>query len=249
MARPIWTFINQLVAGTTAKSGQVNDNLTQIQQAFVDTGAELNRAIRFTDADITTEAALQVAGNAAARANKTFAFNSAGTGVELISVIFNPRGNWVTATSYSRGDLVMAGNEKSLYYCAIAHTSGTFATDLAAVRWVLVLDNTAAYQASYNAAIITNAMSPYTAVAGDDLLVDVSAGPVTITLPGSPTIALQPVFITHIDGDIGTNPITVARNGQLIMGLSENMTINTTNASLALGFSDAGRGWRLVRGV
>jgi hypothetical protein len=40
---------------------------------------------------------------------------------------------WVTATSYSVGDLVRQGGED--YECLIAHTSGTFATDLTALKW------------------------------------------------------------------------------------------------------------------
>ena len=46
-----------------------------------------------------------------------------------------PRGAWVTATSYAYKDLVsQTGNT---YICVTAHTSGTFATDLSAGRWLL----------------------------------------------------------------------------------------------------------------
>jgi hypothetical protein len=41
---------------------------------------------------------------------------------------------WLTATVYAVGDI--RSNTGTNYYCAIAHTSGTFATDLAAVNWV-----------------------------------------------------------------------------------------------------------------
>lgn len=45
---------------------------------------------------------------------------------------------WATATAYSTGDVV---KESGLYYrCAADHTSGTFATDLAAVLWVLTVN-------------------------------------------------------------------------------------------------------------
>lgn len=46
-----------------------------------------------------------------------------------------PRGNWATATSYALRDFVNNGGQS--YVCAVAHTSGTFATDLAAGKWVL----------------------------------------------------------------------------------------------------------------
>lgn len=43
---------------------------------------------------------------------------------------------WVTATAYVVGDVRLQGND--CYYCATAHTSGTFATDLAAAKWVVL---------------------------------------------------------------------------------------------------------------
>ena len=42
---------------------------------------------------------------------------------------------WVTATPYAPGNLVTAGG--NYYRCLITHTSGVFATDLAAAKWVL----------------------------------------------------------------------------------------------------------------
>jgi hypothetical protein len=44
---------------------------------------------------------------------------------------------WVTATAYAVGDVrTVSSNE--CYRCISAHTSGTFATDLAASKWVLM---------------------------------------------------------------------------------------------------------------
>jgi len=40
---------------------------------------------------------------------------------------------WVTGTSYGVGDDVV--DSSKLYSCLIAHTSGTFATDLGASKW------------------------------------------------------------------------------------------------------------------
>lgn len=57
----------------------------------------------------------------------------------------NPRGDWLTATDYAVGDVVQNGT--GTYLCAVAHTSGTFATDLAAVDWITLFD-TASYVAS-----------------------------------------------------------------------------------------------------
>ena len=47
-------------------------------------------------------------------------------------------GAWVTAKAYKAGNYVM--NTAVMYYCLVAHTSGTFATDLAAGKWIAQID-------------------------------------------------------------------------------------------------------------
>jgi hypothetical protein len=54
----------------------------------------------------------------------------------LIASTWTPRGLWVTATAYVVGDVVE--NASISYVCATAHTSGTFATDKAAGKWVIL---------------------------------------------------------------------------------------------------------------
>lgn len=48
------------------------------------------------------------------------------------------RGAWATTTAYVKGDSVVQTG--STYVCQIAHTSGTFATDLAGGKWILFTD-------------------------------------------------------------------------------------------------------------
>lgn len=74
-------------------------------------------------------------------------------------------GTWTTATSYSTQDIVRYTN--AYYYCVAAHTSGTFATDLAAGKWTLVFNLQDAYdQAAAAAASATAAAGSATAAAG-----------------------------------------------------------------------------------
>lgn len=47
------------------------------------------------------------------------------------------RSSWLTATSYAKNDLVKTNG--NVYICLIAHTSGTFATDLTALKWELMV--------------------------------------------------------------------------------------------------------------
>ncbi len=46
------------------------------------------------------------------------------------------RGAWITARAYAVYDVVV--KDSNTYVCCTAHTSGTFATDLAAVKWILI---------------------------------------------------------------------------------------------------------------
>lgn len=54
----------------------------------------------------------------------------------MASKSFVVRGQWLTATAYAIGDIVSQSAES--YLAATAHTSGTFTTDLAAVKWIPV---------------------------------------------------------------------------------------------------------------
>lgn len=57
-----------------------------------------------------------------------FRFHTAGATLQ-----YGAASAWVTATAYAVGDL--RTNAGTTYYCTTAHTSGTFATDLAAGKW------------------------------------------------------------------------------------------------------------------
>ncbi len=48
------------------------------------------------------------------------------------------QGEWVTATNYLNGNFVV--HEDIFYVCSISHTSGVFATDLAAGKWTELAD-------------------------------------------------------------------------------------------------------------
>src|SRR3990170_681684 len=50
----------------------------------------------------------------------------------------NPRGAWLTATAYAVKDVVETGTPLVSYICVIAHTSGTFATDRTAGKWMVL---------------------------------------------------------------------------------------------------------------
>lgn len=64
----------------------------------------------------------------------------------------------------------------------------------------------------------------------------------TITLPLSPSAGNEVIII---NGGAFTGTI-VARNGSVIMGLAENMTLDVEYAAITLLYVDATRGWVVI---
>lgn len=82
----------------------------------------------------------------------------------------------------------------------------------------------------------------YTAISGDNLLVDTSGGAFTITLPITPA-ANATVYFQDAKGTFGTNNLTVARNGQTIMGVAEDLIVSADNYGFGLIYN--GSDWRI----
>lgn len=78
--------------------------------------------------------------------------------------------------------------------------------------------------------------TPTNAVAGGFYVLTAST---TITLPATPA-AGDPVWVVNRSGT--TTPV-IARNSSNIMGLAENLTIDSENAPVTLVYADATRGW------
>jgi len=72
--------------------------------------------------------------------------NSVGTEQldESIDLAFSEPTVWATSTAYAVGDCVFQSYK--FYICQTAHTSGTFATDLAAVKWGEIADFTDVFE-------------------------------------------------------------------------------------------------------
>lgn len=85
------------------------------------------------------------------------------------------------------------------------------------------------------------------AVANERLLIDTSSATVTVTLPASTSAQINDTIqFIDIAGNFGTNACTVARNGALIHGLAEDLSLDIGNSAATLVYSGATYGWVLA---
>ena len=70
----------------------------------------------------------------------------------------------------------------------------------------------------------------------------IAANSITLTLPASPAFGDEVQFIPE---SITYTSVVIARNGQPIMGLAEDMTLDGEGVSFALVYTDATNGWRI----
>jgi hypothetical protein len=82
----------------------------------------------------------------------------------------------------------------------------------------------------------------YTAVSGDAILADTSAGIWTLTLPLTPADGAI-VYLGDYDSSFATNNLTVARNGSNIASAASDLVCNVSGAFLALVYVNAAIGW------
>ena len=87
--------------------------------------------------------------------------------------------------------------------------------------------------------------SDFSEGAGLGIFVDTSSGPVTGTLPASPSVG---DFIAFKDyaGTFATNNFTINRNGNNIQGSANNSIISTNRASVVLQYIDSTKGWLYI---
>jgi hypothetical protein len=149
-----------------------------------------------------------------------------------VTIGLNAATNWETATPYSANDAVFESDK--LYRCLVAHTSGTFATDLAAVKWSLILDLSAygefgvVYLGSKTSdpaldnngdALIAGALY----YNSSDTLLKYYTGSAWVALPSGPDIAA----VAAIDTEIGT-----------VAGIAADVTTAAANVADITNFAD-----------
>ena len=114
----------------------------------------------------------------------------------------------------------------------------TFAFDTYAEDWANVT-----YGTIWNGSKWVNITATANISSGQRIIVDTSSsGAYTLTLPSNPSMGDE---IHFLDGgyNCGTDNVTIARNGNNIMGLAQNMDIDTDGAAFKLVYYNSTRGW------
>lgn len=151
----------------------------------------------------------------------------------------DPRGAWLTATAYGRGDIVTQAG--SSYICLISHTSGVFATDLSAARWQLLAEKGAAgagtgdMLGSNNLSELTNkplALATLQGQPSDPLLTDIAA----LVDPGADRI----LFWDDSEGEMAW---LTPGSGLEVVGGTMNATAVPAGAIMAFAAKSPPAGW------
>lgn len=86
----------------------------------------------------------------------------------------------------------------------------------------------------------------YTAVTGDCLMMNTTAGQLTLTLPASPVAGTTAVKFADYARTFQTNKLIINPNGNLFEGASGNQDVTTKNASGKIVYIDATQGYKIV---
>ena len=135
----------------------------------------------------------------------------------------------------------------SNYTLTVKTVSGTGVTIPIGAKIVLYSDGTNISSGPITKGYYT-IPAAYTAVNGDQLLINTTGSggglnaPVTITLPASPAIGNEVTFIDSGNG-FGSNNLTINRNSQPILGNAANLTVSTNGAAFTLVYVNSTRGW------
>lgn len=140
---------------------KMNIELARIAAALSELNMKISRTVRGFDdlAPVDGISAVDLV-NLAAYADEAEAARDAVVAIE--AMLPRRKGPWLTATVYVFGDLVQRSG--STYFCLVNHTSGTFTTDLADLKWEVWAAKGDA-GAGVGDVVAANAGSEYTALA------------------------------------------------------------------------------------
>lgn len=161
------------------------------------------------------------------------------------SATFNPRGLWVTATAYAKNDLVEQSG--SSYLCVTAHTSGTFSTDYAAEKWMVLTPVGTSAVSNY---VKPSGGTPTTAPssAGTDSMAIGSGSVVTGTRPiaigvanatGTDSLAINITNSTTTYGAQAANAVAIGKLASVATGCTGGVAIGGDTNAVTQGTNGA----------
>lgn len=216
MAAPAYydNTTNTILDGTIASASDVENKCDDIATSFADVAEDVDNCLRFTNADFTDQTS---GANASTRANKVVGFSSTGA-LELKSGL----DTYVTAAQTAQ-TAAEAAQDAAEIAATTAVNAAAGVAELSAI-WAIKSDT-------------------YTAVAGDHLVIDTTAGGVTITLPASPSVG-QYVKVKTTKYAL-TYPATIGRNGSNINGTAEDLVVDVNYFEATLVYTGATLGWSM----
>ena len=142
MANDYYTRQGSYTKGTLARGDVVKSDFDALVTAWDSGETNIKRALKLPN-EGTPQTDWQITENATNRAGKALGFDTSGD-LELQTGVGNWEGTWATSTAYALRDVVVDGaagaNTDNLYVCIVAHTSGTWSTDLSAAKWELMVN-------------------------------------------------------------------------------------------------------------
>lgn len=131
----------------------------------------------------------------------------------LIAGDWTPQGLWVTATAYVVGDIVEEA--ATSYVCAEAHTSGTFSTDQAAGKWVVL---------GYSQSVVQSGSSVFAAAGGTADVMTLALTPTAESLSDGQELRVRAVGANTVTGvtinidSLGAKTVKRLGNQALLVG-------------------------------
>tara|TARA_R110001606_G_C15272011_1_gene639597 strand:+ start:154 stop:1053 length:900 start_codon:yes stop_codon:yes gene_type:complete len=147
----------------------------------------------------------------------------AGTGLTASSGVLNADAVTISNNSIGADELNVSGNG-SLGSVLTSDGDGTFSWTISTL--------------SYTPSFVTSAIQTWS---NGYLYVLVNTSPLTLTLPASPITGTSFKFANR-SGQLNT----LARNGNLIMGISEDLALDNLTASFELAFAGGVQGWVII---
>lgn len=129
-----------LVENDPFPAQSLEDSLDKLTFIVQQQAGEIARSIKASRTNTITSTEFTV--SAATRANKVFAFDSAGE-LAVTQELGTYRGNWATATAFAQRDLVKDTSDGNIYIVVTAHTSSgsqPISSNVDVAKWALIVD-------------------------------------------------------------------------------------------------------------